>query len=458
MSIIQHIQDIITNWLPRRQFSINQEFQTWRSRFLLARLPLTIGIGLAANTAIVILNLTVTIPALQAGADPRVTFGQAQLIDYINNNIGITIGLLLCFALLKHPKIKQSPNVVFLLFSWSILLTPQLLKLLKGEIVLNTSDWILTYSVQAILMPVKWYLHLLSQAVVLGWVVVGTLLGLRDPEAKVAIAYIISAFYAILVCTIADLGVYLYEKQLRREFELRQQLQVFLHAVSHDLRNPVIGMVMVLKSFFHGSKTEAAIPTELLQQMIDSGDRQVALINSLLEAHETQVHGILHREPLQIHTLGNSVITDLQPFLQQANATVILSIPPDIPLVNADALHLRRVYENLIINALRYNRPGLTVTLDAEIIEDFQRRKTKTAKSKIKQVRCTVQDNGVGMTQKQCASLFDLYTRGPNNRQSLGLGLGLYICRQIVTAHGGEIGVISSAGIGSTFWFTRYFE
>jgi two-component system sensor histidine kinase/response regulator len=58
------------------------------------------------------------------------------------------------------------------------------------------------------------------------------------------------------------------------------------------------------------------------------------------------------------------------------------------------------------------------------------------------------------MTPEQCQSLFNLYTQVNQPQQTLGLGLGLYICRQIITAHGGEIGVDSEPNVGSQFWFT----
>jgi signal transduction histidine kinase len=163
----------------------------------------------------------------------------------------------------------------------------------------------------------------------------------------------------------------------------------------------------------------------------------------------------------------NSIITDFQPFFGQAQTTLTQVISPDLPLVNADPLHLRRVYENLISNALRYNRPGLHLTFSAEVIEGKQKGKgsrrrrifhpkanSQNLTAKSQWVRCTVSDNGVGMTQQQCDRLFELYTRGPDRRQSLSLGLGLYMCRQFIPAHDGEIGVISSPGHGSTFWFT----
>src|SRR5579883_1640433 len=106
----------------------------------------------------------------------------------------------------------------------------------------------------------------------------------------------------------------------------------------------------------------------------------------------------------------------------------------------ADAGLIRRVFENLLTNALKHNPPGLHLTLQAMIIDDL--------------IRCTVQDDGIGMTQAECDSLFERYARGTRTRRSTGIGLGLFLCRQIITAHGGQIGVISTPGAGATFWFT----
>ncbi|MFQ4167634.1 MULTISPECIES: sensor histidine kinase [Nostocales] len=234
------------------------------------------------------------------------------------------------------------------------------------------------------------------------------LFGWRDPHTTVPAAYALGIFYTVLICLIADVGIFLYERSLQREFELRQRLRIFLHAVSHDLRNPVIGMVMTLKTFGQSEQQTIQIPQELLKQMIESGERQVALINSLLEAHETEVHGIvLHYQSVNLHELVQSVIGDFQPFIQQANATVTATIPTHLPPVNADALHLRRVYENLLLNALRYNRPGVKLTLDA-VCENVKN-----------QIRCTVRDDGVGMTQQQCDKPGTACAKGDRSQLSL---------------------------------------
>jgi signal transduction histidine kinase len=126
--------------------------------------------------------------------------------------------------------------------------------------------------------------------------------------------------------------------------------------------------------------------------------------------------------------------------LDKEQTLVTNLIPADLPPVNTDPLQLSRVYQNLIVNAIKYNRPGLRITLDAKLEGGW--------------VHCTVADNGVGMRKEQCEKLFDLYFRGEQKRQSVSLALGLYLCRQIIKAHGGEIGVHSRPGEGATFWFT----
>jgi signal transduction histidine kinase len=175
--------------------------------------------------------------------------------------------------------------------------------------------------------------------------------------------------------------------------------------------------------------------------MVQSSDRQLNLINSLLEAHSSQVQGIiLHCEPVQLGQLIQRFVEDLEPLATKNQASLTHLEADKLPAASADPTQMRRVFENLITNALKHNPPGLSLTLSATLEQDC--------------IRCTVADNGVGMSQQQCDRLFDLYYRGGNTRHSTSIGLGLYLCRQIITAHGGEIGVISSPGAGATFWFT----
>ncbi|HEY9665567.1 MAG TPA: PAS domain S-box protein, partial [Coleofasciculaceae cyanobacterium] len=120
-----------------------------------------------------------------------------------------------------------------------------------------------------------------------------------------------------------------------------EALRVFFHAVSHDLRNPVIGSLMVLKNLLANPEAKISVSRSILERMAQSGDRQLSLINSLLEAHVSEVRGVaIKREPLQLKEVAESAIADLEPMLADNKATLTNLIPAGLPRVNADAIQL----------------------------------------------------------------------------------------------------------------------
>ena len=436
-AIVRHLKTVQID-------SLSKEYKQWRHRFLLERLHLATWIAVLAYPTFLIVTLF-TFAALNATGDPSQAVSQEKIVRELLDFTVIELCLLLCLTLLRSPGARRYPELLFLGLSWSVTLLPQLLATFRGEALLVTLSWFMMFPIQATLMPVRWPLHLFSQVGALGYYfVLNLLFGLYDPNIKrlpVAVVNIQVALIFFWLCFICDLGVYLYERLQLKEFESRTQLRVFLHAVSHDLRNPVLGTLMVLKNLLQQSEEKIQISRSILQRIADSSERQLELINSLIDTHAAEVRGVmLHCQHLQLSPLIQGALADLQPILTKEQTTIINLIPPDIPLVNADPLQLSRVYQNLIANALNHNPPGLSITLDAKVEGDW--------------IRCIVADNGVGMTKEQSERLFDLYFRGSQQRQSVGLGLGLYMCRQIITAHGGEIGVNSSLGTGATFWFT----
>jgi PAS domain S-box-containing protein len=249
-------------------------------------------------------------------------------------------------------------------------------------------------------------------------------------------------------------------KELEQKYTELQELNkikdIFLHAVSHDLRTPVLGWLMVLKNLLNTQsqnttdKGNILIPVSrsILERMMQSSERQLRLINSLLEVHASEVAGIsLEREAVQLGELVKILVEDCEPLAAKNQATLINLVSTDLPVISADPAQLRRVFENLITNAFNHNPPGIKITLDAQVKQEM--------------IYCTVVDNGVGISQEMCDSLFQLYYRGKDaqgktqgHRPYTGLGLGLYLCHEIIKAHGGEIGVNSQQGVGTTFWFT----
>jgi len=279
-------------------------------------------------------------------------------------------------------------------------------------------------------------------------------------------------------------GSVLYYEGLIEDITQRKQaqesLRLFIHALSHDLRNPVAGMLMVLKNWQRKTGDSIAIPRSVLERMIQGSEQQLRLINSLLEVHAGELRGlVLHCERVDLRAVVEAAAADLEPLMNEAKATFKILIPEDLPAVNADNTQLRRVFSNLIANALKHNLPGLNLTVSAQVIKGgkliVNQKKGKQYIDKLpithaqspitnpqlsipnsssSMIYCTVEDDGAGILPEQCEHLFDLYVRGYQSRHSVGLGLGLYLCRQIIGAHGGEIGVISSPGAGASFWFT----
>ena len=235
------------------------------------------------------------------------------------------------------------------------------------------------------------------------------------------------------------------KKQLQNEIKERQKaeetLEIYLHAVSHDLRNPVIGMSMILNNLIKNSQGETKeVSRKILQQMADSCDRQLTLIDSLVETRQNDLWGVsLELNPLSLYEIGQQISQEWELRLKENQATLINNFSQDLPLVNADAHHLWRVFENLLANALKHNPQGIIITLSAT--------------AEVNYLRCSIADNGVGISETQRKQLFDRYQRGNNNNQ-ISLGLGLYLCRQIIHAHGGEIGIMNNDEKGSQFWFT----
>jgi two-component system sensor histidine kinase/response regulator len=300
--------------------------------------------------------------------------------------------------------------------------------------------------------------------------------------------------------TIRNLQQQLQEQNQRLQQEIsdrekaEQALRVFLHSISHDLRNPVTGMLMVLKNLLNrpwsvvsrdvpaerlsgvGSEQEPTTDTEqgtiplrsTLERMATSCERQLNLINSLVESHEYEVWGVpLECQPVSLHQLTQRLVEEWQPMLKSNQATLKNLVSAELPPLYADPNQLWRVFSNLIANALKHNPPGITLTLSAEVINqelgERERKQGEVENSQSnnqqpttnnKMLRCCVADDGVGMTTEQCDRLFELYTRGTSIRRTAGLGLGLYLCRQIITAHGGEIGVTTRPKCGASFWFT----
>ena len=120
--------------------------------------------------------------------------------------------------------------------------------------------------------------------------------------------------------------------------------------------------------------------------------------------------------------------------------TLDYAVADDLPSVLGDAKRLQHVLSNLVSNALRFTKPGGSVTVSASAGEEM--------------VKFAVADTGVGIAPEHQSRLFEPFFRVPGQEKPSGVGLGLAIVREIVAAHGGSVGVKSEPGNGSMFWFS----
>jgi len=395
--------------------STSAEYKIWQRQFLGRRLRLVAWLALLCNVTFAVINLykfvlhpdpeTIQL-ALKILHDPLLYERIKMLVlvsDWVTNLL-----LLLCLFTQQTSWGNRHPTLLFLVISWSMTLVPEILGTVNG--VPFPASWNFIFMAQVVLIPVNWQLHLLSQLGSVGYYfgVNGVLginkipgvPGLFDPEV---------VFSALWICLICDLAVYLYDRLQYREFESRRELRLFLHAVTHDLRTPVIGTSIVLQNLLKkaiASEGKTTITATKLEQMLAGSDRQLNLINSILEAHNSEIkHVPLHDKPLQLSTLVESVIADSEALLNQNQIILVNQIDANLPLVQADAAQLCRVLSNLITNATKHNPSGIQLTLNATLqMPHF--------------IRCTVQDNGVGIPLQQQKRLFELYYRGAHSRNS----------------------------------------
>lgn len=422
--------------------AVSADYRAWRQTFLRDRLKLAFWLVIPCCLTFMGVNTYTYLADPQAYVAHRVASHGAFVGMY-----GATLGsLLVCLGVSRSPIGYRHPEWIFVGLSWSSTLIYQIFATLHGVVDPSIEAWSLLFPTQAALMPVCLPLHLLSQ---LGLVVyffgVNSLLGLTIQQQPVY-SHLTLWSWLFWLCIICDIAVYLYERLQRSEFESRRELRLFVHAISHDLRSPAVGSAIVLNNLLKQAKDHTIrSDVSVVERLLQGNRRQLSLIDSLIETHRTETQGLsLCPKPLQLNGLVKAVLADLTEVLKAAQTCPKNAIAPNLPLIHADATQLWRVYSNLINNAVSHNPPGIHLILSATVVSI----------DNALWVRCTVQDDGVGIPPEHQSKLFQLYTRGSRARRQPGLGLGLYLCQQIIQAHGGEIGIHSTPQSGTTFWFT----
>lgn len=216
----------------------------------------------------------------------------------------------------------------------------------------------------------------------------------------------------------------------------------FIATLTHDLRTPLLAAIQTLKFFLDGSLGELEDRQNvLLSTMLQSNEDLLGLVNALLEVYRFDSGKLqLCKTVFAPRTLVEQCVEELLPLAENKNINLEFECDFDEKLeVYADKGELKRVITNLCGNAVNYtNKEGnIKVILKAQSGD----------------LIFSVEDNGNGIPQADIPSLFMRFSQGTSRKRSTGTGLGLYLSRQIIEAHGGKIWVESKINKGSEFTF-----
>jgi signal transduction histidine kinase len=218
----------------------------------------------------------------------------------------------------------------------------------------------------------------------------------------------------------------------------------FYSMIAHDLRSPLGAMLMRIDMMLRGRR--GGLPAEVigdLRKMDGHMRRLVALINDFLDfARMEEAAHKMERSRVDLAALIAEIVDDFKPLVENTGQEISVDLSGERREIVSlgDRRRLHQVLANLVANAIKFSPPGGKIVIRAGVIARW--------------CEVSVDDDGPGISAEVLPQLFQRYTRAPNSEVDAGgTGLGLLIVREIVEAHGGTVGVDSTRGKGSRFWF-----
>lgn len=256
---------------------------------------------------------------------------------------------------------------------------------------------------------------------------------------------------AVLVMAALIMGsaliYFTHRREIKRMHQVSQQLRELdrlkdqvLANTSHELRTPLNGIVGLSDLLL----LEELPPEQrkCVEMIADSGRRLSHVVNDLLEfARLKQGKEVLRTQELRLQNAVEQCLSLCRPLIGNKPVQIINEVNADCPTVRAAPDRVQQILINLVNNAIKFTDAGV-VKINARVDGEF--------------VRISLSDSGIGISREQHERIFEAFEQadGSMSRHHQGAGLGLAICKQLIELHGGHIGVDSTVGVGSTFWFT----
>ena len=233
--------------------------------------------------------------------------------------------------------------------------------------------------------------------------------------------------------------------QLQSQQQLASIREDFVSTLSHDLKTPMLGAIETIKAFKQGKFGDlTSSQQKVLETMARSHKMTLQLVETLLDVYRNDTEGLkLQLSPVNLATLAEEVIATLIDLSAARRVYINMSYGESdfrrSLWVNGDAVQLQRVFANLLTNGINHSPRGGRVEVVMEFYSSYQVVK--------------VLDSGLGITADELPRLFERFYQGNGDRQAKGSGLGLYLSRQIIEAHGGIIWAENKLPHGALFGF-----
>jgi PAS domain S-box-containing protein len=240
------------------------------------------------------------------------------------------------------------------------------------------------------------------------------------------------------------IGTLMILHDVTREKMIERMKTEFVSISAHQLRTPLSAIKWTLKMFLDGDLGEITKEQkEFLEKTYKSNERMINLINDLLNVTRIEEGRYLYRPVLaDIVPICQSVIDSYKDEIEKKNLKFEFKKPKELPKVRVDIEKISLAIQNLLENAILYNLPGGKIEISLELKEN--------------KVEFSIKDTGIGIAKDQQSRVFTKFFRAPNamRMETEGSGLGLFITKNIIEAHGGKIWFESEEGKGTTFYFT----
>lgn len=235
-------------------------------------------------------------------------------------------------------------------------------------------------------------------------------------------------------------GVCLSTMEVTERRRLIQQREDFVATLVHDLKTPLLGAEKTLESMISGLVGDLdPEQSDVLGMLKRSNQQLLSMVQNLIEFyHYDNQTAAVHYEDVDLSELLLICVDELFALAQQKEIKLSAKVPDGMPRIKGDQLGLKRVFINLIDNAIKFSQKSAFVEVNA--------------KKKNNYIEVRVRDTGLGIPDSDQEKLFQRFFRGEKGKRfAVGTGLGLYLCKKIVNDHDGKIDLVSKEGQGSTF-------